>query len=246
MSVKIDVKVDDGDLIRLTSEMLRQAPYAANTAITRTAQEAAIAAQHEAETHLQIRKQFLLKRIRVLQYSRVGNLTAVIGVDENVKGSPLILGFLEEGQSGEKKSLSGPDVAIPLTGSPARPSFAQKVTPKLLYKRLSMERHTTAGGATQWKGKQRTFVIPGVGIFQRVGRAPKSKRRDKAFIAGGRALEESSSTVMLYRFKPSAHLGTHVRLRDAMIEVIDERFAAIFTEEFTRELQARVSHLRGK
>jgi len=240
--VDIQVKVDTDAVVKVTTEVLRQLPYALNDAITRTAKEAVTAAQRELADRLQIRKHFLLGRIRILSYSRVGNLTAVIGVDTRVQGSPLILGFLEEGQSGEKKSSTGEDVAIPLTGSAARPSFPEKVTPKLLYKRLQMEKHTTARGATQWKGKQRTFVIPGVGIFQRVSSSPKTRRRGKSF--GG--VDERTSTALIYKFKPSAHLGTHVRLRDAMIKVIGERFAPIFAEEFNKELLARASHLANK
>lgn len=246
-SVDIKVDVDTSQVVKLTENVLRQLPYALNDAITRTAKEAVEAAQREAGAHLQIRKNFLLRRIRVLSYSRVNNLTAVIGVDPRVQGSPLILGFLEEGQSGEKKSGAGEDLAIPLTGSAARPAFPEKVTPKLLYKRLQMEKHVTARGATQWKGKQRTFVIPGVGIFQRVSSSQKSSRRGKAFSAAkGGALEERTSTQLIYAFKPSAHLGTHVRLRDAMIKVIGERFGAIFTHEFTKEILSRAAHLANK
>lgn len=223
----IKVAVDMDSVVRLTSEALRQLPYAANNAITRTAQEAAAAAQLEASSHLQIRKNFLLRRIRVLQYSRAGNLTAIVGVDENVQGSPLIIGLLEEGQSGEKKGSTGEGVAVPLTGSPARPSFPRSVPSKLFYQRLAMEAHTTKSGKIQMKGKQRTFVIPGLGIFQRTG-----------------AKRSGSKSVLIYSFKPSAKLGPHVRLREAMLRVIGERFAPIFTEEFEKEILARISHLQ--
>lgn len=221
MNIKIDV--DTNQLARLCAEALRQAPYAANNAITRTANEAAESARQEASGHLEIRKNFLLRRIRILRYPRASDLTAVIGVDTNVQGSPLILGLLEEG--GEKKGSTGGGVAVPLTGSAARPSFADKVTPRLLYKRLDMQRHITARGRTQWKGKQRTFVIAGIGIFQRTG---------------------PEATSLLYRFKESARIGAHVRLREAMIAKITERFSNIFSEEFAKELRARAVHLSEK
>jgi hypothetical protein len=237
--VDIKIDIDTSSVVRLTEEVLRQLPYAANNAITRTAQEAVAAAQANAAAHLEIRKNFLLRRIRILHYSRVANLTAAIGVDENVQGSPLILGFLEEGQSGEKKGSTGGGLAVPLTGSPARPSFPSKVTPKLLYKKLDMQKHTTSGGAIQWKGKQRTFAIPGVGIFERVGRRKPRSRR-------GRGASSQSTTVMIYRFKPSAHLGPHVELRAAMLRVISERFAPIFTAEFEKEIRARAAHLAAR
>lgn len=242
----IKIQVDSNELARLNSEMLRQMPFAANNAITRTAKEAAEAAQNEARTKLQIRKEFLLRRIRILHYSRANNLTAVIGVDENVQGSPLIIGFLEEGQAGEKTGSLGSGVAVPLTGSATRPSFAQSVTKLLFYKRLQMQKHTTEHGAIQWKGRQRTFVIPGIGIFQRIG-AKKGRRRGKGFVGrGGAQLDASTSTALLYRFMPAAHLGTHVQLRRAMIDVIEKRFRPIFNEEFAKEIIARAQHLANK
>lgn len=221
--MEVKINVDTSTVVRLAAEALRQVPYAANNAIARTANEAAESARQEASGHLEIRKNFLLRRIRILHYPRANNLTAVIGVDANVQGSPLILGLLEEG--GEKKGSTGGGVAVPLTGSAARPSFADKVTPKLLYKRLDIERHVTERGRTQWKGKQRTFVIAGVGIFQRTG---------------------PEATSLLYRFKEAARIGPHVRLRDAMIATIKERFTSIFNEEFAKELRARAVHLASK
>lgn len=243
--MEMKISVDTESLSRFVAEVIRQAPYAANNAIARTAQEAAEAAQREARSHLQIRKDFLLKRMRVLKYPRANDLTAVIGVDENVQGSPLIIGLLEQGQSGDKTGSSGAGVAVPLTGSPARPEFAAKVTPRLLYKKLQMERHTTSGGFTQWKGKQRTFVIPGVGVFQRVGRKPKTARRGKSFASGGASSHESSRSVLIYKFDDRVRLGAHVRLREAMIAKIRERWNAIFSEEFAKEIRSRASHLAG-
>lgn len=239
--MEIQISVDTDSVQQFCAEAIRQIPYAANNAVTRTAQEAAVAAQQEAQSHLQIRKDFLLKRMRVLKYPRVNDLTAVIGVDQNVQGSPLVVGMLEEGQSGEKRGTTGAGVAVPLTGSPARPEFGQKVTPRLLYKKLQMERHTTSGGFTQWKGKQRTFVIPGVGIFQRVGHKPKTSRGGKSF----KGLRETTRSVLIYKFENSVHLGPHVRLRDAMIAKIRERWNAIFTEELAKEIRSRAIRLSG-
>lgn len=215
--MKIDIKVDADQVVKLTQQVLRQLPYAANNAITRTAKEAVEAGQKEVAADLQIRKRFILGRIRILQYSKVGNLTAIIGIDSKVQGSPLILGFLEEGESGTKQPTSGPGIAIPLTGSPARPSFPQSVPTSLRYKNLRL-----TGG----KGAKRTFQIPNVGVFER--------------IAAGNTPE---ATVLLYTYKPYAKLPTHMKLRAAMIDKIGERFAEIFTEEFTKEILRKAASL---
>jgi hypothetical protein len=206
--VNIKVDVDMQEVVKLTATVLRQLPYAANNAITRTAKEAVDAGQKEITADLQIRKKFILNRIKILQYSKVGNLTAIIGIDPNVQGAPLILGFLEEG--GTKEPIKGPDIAIPLTGEAPRPSFPDPVQTSLRYTNLRFDNR---------KGRKRTFLIPGIGIFQRVA-----------------AGDSPDATVLIYSFQPSAKLPQHIHLRNAMLQVIEQRFAPIFTEEFTKEI----------
>lgn len=213
--MKISVDVDVEQVVKLTAAVLRQLPYATNNAITRTAKEAVIAGQNEVAGDLQIRKRFILNRIKILQYSRVSNLTAIIGVDTKVQGAPLLLGFLEEG--GVKAPNAGPEIAVPLTGEAARPSFPESVATALRYTNLRFENR---------KGRKKTFLIPNVGIFQRVG-----------------AGEQDGSTVLIYSFKPNAKIAPHIHLRDAMLKVIGARFAPIFTEEFTKEILRKAASL---
>lgn len=206
--MKISVDIDAEAVVKLTAAVLRQLPYATNNAITRTAKEAVEAAQLEVTADLQMRKKFILGRIRILQYSKVSNLTAIIGVDTKVQGAPLILGFLEEG--GIKEPTLGPEIAIPLTGEAPRPSFPDPVATALRYTNLRFDNR---------KGRKKTFLIPNVGIFQRVA-----------------AGDSPEATVLIYSFKPSAKLPQHIHLRNAMLKVIGERFNPIFTEEFTKEI----------
>jgi len=213
MNIKVDV--DTSSIVKLTSTVLRQLPYAANNAITRTAKEAVDAAQKEVAADLQLRKRFILSRIRILQWSKVGNLTAIIGVDTKVQGAPLLLGFLEEG--GTKEPTRGPEIAIPLTGEAPRPSFPESVATALRYTNLRFQNR---------KGRKKTFLIPNVGIFQRVA-----------------AGDSPDSTVLIYSFKPSAKIAPHTRIREAMLKVIGERFDAIFTEEFTKEVLKKAASL---
>jgi hypothetical protein len=206
--MKISVDVDAEAVVKLTAAVLRQLPYAANNAITRTAKEAVEAGQREVTADLQMRKRFILNRIRILQYSKVNNLTAIVGIDTKVQGAPLILGFLEEG--GTKEPLRGPYLAIPITGGAARPTFADPVTTSLRYTNLRFDNR---------KGRKKTFLIPNVGIFQRVA-----------------AGDSPEATVLIYSFQPSAKLPQHIHLRAAMLKVIGERFGPIFSEEFTKEI----------
>jgi hypothetical protein len=213
--MKIDVQIDSSQVVKLAAAVLRQLPYATNNAITRTAKEAVDAGRNALRSEVTVRKQFILNRIRILQYSKVGNLTAIIGVNANVQGAPLLLGFLEEG--GEKTPSAGSGIAIPLTGEAARPSFPQSVPTSFRYKNL----HFIGN-----KGRQRTYIVPGVGVFQR--------------IAPGR---DPSATVLIYSFKPSAVLPVHTHIREAMIDLIHSRFATIFTEEFTKEILKRAEYI---
>jgi hypothetical protein len=206
--MKISVQIDTDEVVRLTAAVLRQLPYAASKAITRTAKEAVEAGQQEVTADLTMRKKFIISRIRILQYAKPGNLTAIVGVNTNVQGAPLILGFLEEG--GEKTPLHGSELAIPITGEPARPSFQQSVPTALRYTNLRFENR---------RGRKRTYIVPNVGIFQR--------------IASG---DSPGSTVLLYSFKPSVRLPKHMALKAAMVRVFGERFNPIFTEEFTKEI----------
>lgn len=214
MDIKVSVDVES--VVKLAAAVLRQLPYATNNAITRTAKEAVDAGRQELARDLTIRKNFLLNRLKILQYSKIGNLTVIVGVDTKVQGAPLLLGFLEEG--GTKKPLAGADgIAIPLTGEAARPSFYQTVPTAFRYTNLQFANN---------KGKKNTFIIPNVGVFQR--------------IATGKT---SSDIVEIYSFKPSAPLPIHTHLRQAMITAISRRFAPIFSEEFSREVLKKASYI---
>jgi len=208
--MRIDVDVDTDKVVALTAAVLKSLPYATNNAITRTAKEAVDAGQKEAGQDLVLRTTFVRNKIKVLQYSRANNLTAVIGVDTSkTQGSPLILGFLEDG--GEKTPLHGPEIAVPLSGELARPSFISKVPTSLRYPNLRIN--------ADRQGRGKTFVIPNVGVFKRVGVG-----------------DDPSATVLIYAFKASAQIPKRLQLREAFLKVIGERFAPIFTEEFVKEI----------
>ena len=55
--------------------------------------------------------------------------------------------------------------------------------------------------------------------------------------------DSPDSTVLIYSFKPSAKIAPHTRIREAMLKVIGERFDAIFTEEFTKEVLKKAASL---
>jgi hypothetical protein len=108
-------------------------------------------------------------------------------------------------------------VAVPLLGRPARPSVAQGVPPEYSFAGLRLQafrggkritrrargRHMrdtstfgefgrvnlpSEGGGVQWKGRQRTFMLPSLnsgrtpGVFQRIGPGPGGIRLLYAFV----------------------------------------------------------------
>lgn len=209
--MRIKVEVDISVATRLIELVTRKLPYAINNSLTRLAKEMVAAGQQEIAKDFTVRKRFIQTRVRILQYSKVGNLTTIVGIDPRVQGSPLLLGFFEEG--GEKKSAAGgSSLAVPITGTPVRPTFEDPVKNALKYSNLQIQNR---------KGKQRTYVVAGIGIFER--------------IAPGNAPE---STVLIYKFETSAHLGKHMNMIGVMVFVVQERWAAIFAEEFEKEITA--------
>jgi hypothetical protein len=214
MNIKVDIDLDQ--VVKLTATVLRQLPYATNNAITRMAKELLVKERHEITEHLETRTKFAQNRIQILQYSKVNNLSAIVGINPTVKGSPVLLGFLIE-DGGTKEPEFGTYIAEPITGSAARPVFASKIPRSLLFKQLEIIRHVTQTGKIQLQGKKRTFVLPDIGVFQRVG--------------PGR-----SDINLIYKFAGSAHLRARFKFSQVARQLIGERFRLIFAEEFTKEI----------
>jgi hypothetical protein len=202
------ITVDASSLFTLTAKVLRQVPFAANNAIRRTAMEASDAGRREVQSHFTLRKQFIARRVKILKYSRPDDLTAIIGIDPRVQGAPILLPFFETGYGGTKLPVHGSGIAVPITGSPARPNFQDPVARSFRY---------TALGLVHGKGKKRTFIIPGIGVFERTG-------------PGKREI------TLIYAFEQTAPLRPRMEVRERIVEVIRTRFATIFYEEFHKEL----------
>jgi hypothetical protein len=213
--MRINATIDISQALKVFAHVTKKLSYAVNNSLTRVAKEAVAEGQREIAADFTIRKRFILTRVKILQYSTRSNLTTVVGIDANVQGSPLLLGFFEEG--GTKQPEHGSEIAVPITGSFARPSFPNPIKSALKYTNLHIE-----GG----KGRQRTYVVPGVGIFERINvPGPREKGARKP-----------SQTVLIYKFESSAPLKKHMSLIAVMSKVVADRFLAIFLEEFDKEV----------
>jgi hypothetical protein len=213
--MRINTEIDISGAVDLANRVLKKFPYATNTALAQVGKEIVEAERAELAREFQIRKQFFLNRVRIMQYPRANNLVLVVGIDKQVQGGALLLTEFEQG--GTKTPTAGPELAVPITGGPARPSFSESIPRSLLYKQLQMEKHITKRGRAQYKGKRHTFIIDGVGIFQRTG-------------PGKNDIE------LIYKFKTSAQLRQRMRFRAIAQQIFRERFRVLWNQAFISEL----------
>jgi hypothetical protein len=206
--VDVKTEIDISVALKVFATVAKKLSFATNNTLTRIAKEMVDEGQKEIAADFTIRKRFILTRLKILQYSKVRELTTIVGIDSKVQGSPLLLGFFEEG--GTKQPQFGSEIAVPITGSPARPRFQDAIKTALKYTNLQIQNE---------KGLRRTYVVPGVGIFER--------------IAPGNSPE---ATVLIYKFESSAPLKKHMDLIGVMSNVVANRFNAVFWEEFDKEI----------
>lgn len=228
----IKTQIDISGALELIDLILKKTPYATNNALTRTAKELVQIERDELKTEFQVRKQFILNRVQITKYSKPDSLWTEVSINRNVQGGDLLLTMFEEG--GEKLAELGSELAVPLTGGAARPSFAQTVRPSLLYKALNIQKHVTELGKIQYKGDRRTFVIPGVGIFQR----NSGRRRGRSKRGDAKGKDESGAT-MIYSFKRAVPLRAQMHFVRTARQFVLDRFSVVWREEFVKELAGR-------
>ena len=101
-----------------------------------------------------------------------------------------------------------------MPGGPARPSFRSKDPAQLRYRTLALRR--VRG---QRKGRQRTFAIPGLGVFQRTG-------------------PRKTDIEAVYLFTQDQRLPDLLRFR----EIVARGAARFLREEFERQIRLAVAH----
>lgn len=230
----VSTRIDVSGALETLDLVLKKYPYATNNALTRTAKELVDVERRDLEREFQVRKDFILRRVRIVKYSRPEDLWTRVAIDRDVQGGPLLLTLFEDG--GEKDPALGSELAVPLTGGAVRPSFSQAQLPSLLYKALKIQPHSTAGGQIQFKGDRRTFVIGGIGVFQRTTSRQRSARAKKG-VAAGKGKDEAIA--LLYRFEPHVPLHRQMHFVTTAQDFVPARFREIWVEEFVREMAGR-------
>lgn len=241
--MQINIDIDAREFMNETLRQAKKIAYGTTQAINATLRDVQVAERAELDRRFVIRKnRFMYSLIKISQFAKVPKLenANILGVQAWAVSSGVPYGEIQIDASktrvllqefvegGYKDPAFGKHVAVPITGSAARPSFADPVTAALMISRLDFQQHVTKTGKIQWKGLQRTFIIPGLGVFQRGGELKTSRRSETFLGKSGHQLEESTATNMLYKFVTHPALRKRYDFIEVAQRVIDERFERNF------------------
>lgn len=168
--MRIDLQIDSTELVLRLRNGDRRLAYAVVNAINNTAKRIQDAERRRVEEEFTIRKKEFIRReaavIRPFASVKQARAFAEIAVGQKPR---LLLTAFERGAEREPFTPGATKVAEPVIGGPARPQFAAQVTPELHMARLRFDRTKTRRrrvGVTRTK----TYLIPTIGIFQRIGK----------------------------------------------------------------------------
>lgn len=183
--MKINAKVDVAALADKTDKAQKKLAFSVAEGLNETAKQIQKAQQESLEAHFTLRtkRQFMVRQVAVIKpFASVkqGRLFTDVAVGEKPK---LLLAGYEEGI--ERKPFKGSVIAKPVTGGPARPNFNDPIQDAFKFTKMGLKKvrpsksaPAKAGPAeTRYEGKNGTFTINGVGVFQRI-----SSERGKAAI----------------------------------------------------------------
>ncbi len=212
--MEIRVQIDSKALKARTEREAKRLAFSTAQALNETAKEIQTAERVNLDRKFTIRRAGFMYRLIKIASPRKGRPFAEISIDPTKKR--VLLGIFEKG--GEKKPEKGKSVAVPVTGGPARPTFRQPVREEMTFKGLRFRRHVTAKGKVQWKGLNRTFIIRGLGVFQRVGGKVKN-----------------STTRLIYAFAKHPRLKAVLEFTEIATRVFNREFEGQFRKAFNRK-----------
>lgn len=168
---QIKITTNAADVNRWLMGKQKKVWQAAKAALSKTTMQVQHAERIELNREFTVRKAaFMRNRIKIFKFPKAtegGDMVAVIGIDDKVRGTPLLLSQFEAG--GKKRPVQGSRVAIPITGGKARPSFKRSVPPSMRLQNLGLK--PNKGGIPV--GNRRTFILPTkrgeYAVFQRGG-----------------------------------------------------------------------------
>lgn len=237
--MKIEIKIDTSKLKARTLRESKRLAYGVADAINKaTADTQADVRVSMDRTFTVRRNQFLYRLIKITQFATVSkNIPYAILAVDNTKAR-VLLGLFEDG--GDRLPFVGKHVAVPITGTPVRPSFTSPVADAFTFQKLGFHKmaptrnarrlkelgkHGFAkvklgGSAFIWQGAERTFILPGTakhpdgGVYQRVGPGKSDIR-------------------IIYSF------STHEKVKAVLkfVQTAQQKFPAHFAERFKQTYQ---------
>jgi hypothetical protein len=232
---QLEVRIDAARCLALLRNGGKRMAFAVVNALNQTAKEIQTGEREHAASAFTLRKRdFVLREAAVIRAAAGGSGFASVGAGRfeariSVGQKPrLLLSGFEEGA--ERRPFKGKNVAAPVTGGPARPSFSAGVSDAFTFRNLGLRRVKSNGqskrkrrttvrieqsitkqGKVQWKGAHRTFLLtetgraPQGGVFQRVGPGRDDIR-------------------MVYSFRPPFRLDRRLHFLDTGTRIADQRF----------------------
>lgn len=226
--IQVNLKVDTSNLVLRLEKGQRRLAYVVANALNRTAKDIQTEERARVAGEFTIRKpEFILRQAAIIKpFASATQGRAFVDISVGQK-SRLLLSTFEEG--GARPPFKGKSVAVPITGEEARPSFEQPVPQNLRFTGLRFKlskgdrRLRRKGGRSRHeirRGEHGTYLIPGVGVFQRSG----------------------GESHLIYSFESSIALKPRLRFLDTARRVTSARF----NENLQRETISAISHAGGR
>lgn len=218
--MRIDVKIDNRELLRRLPKGYKRLAYASVNAINHTLKRIQkVMRDRVAEEFTIRRREFMMRQAAVIKPFASVKMTRAYGEIAVGQKPRLLLSTYERGGPREPVTPGAEFVAMPVIGSPARPTVTSKVPPELWTKRLKFDR-TKAGKARLGVIRTGTYLVPDVGIFKRTG---------------------GESSTLIYYFTRGQRLAKRLGFVRTVKRLADRWFG----EEFQREVIKAIAHAKG-
>ena len=227
--MRIGLSIDPALILLKARRGEKRFAFAAVNAINNAAKNLQKKVQEAAKDKLNIRKPFALRNVAVIKpFASVGAQRpfAEISVGQRDR---LLLPELATPEVEERKPFTpgAKRVAVPIIEGQPRARFPGTLPRELYFKALRLKpwprgtgggravrpNELRAGGETIWRGAQRTYMIPSIGVFQRKG-------------------SRAGDTVPIYLFDEDVPLKDPLPFTEIM-----DRFGE---EELTEELEKQI------
>lgn len=219
--MQINVVMDNTQLLLRLRNGQKRLAYAAVNAVNNTLKRIQKAEQRRVTQEFTVRKDEFIKRqaaiIKPFASVKQARAFGEIAVGEKPR---LLLSQFERGAKREPATSGARYVAEPVIGGPARPSFRRPVSPDYRLRKLKFQR-TSTGKIRKSVAATKTFLVAGVGIFQRTG-------------------ADAARAVYIFT------RGKRLRPRLKFVETARREADRWFREEFEREVIKALERARGR